>query len=278
MRRPFWLGAYVVGYVLFLYAPILLIPLFSFNAAPQASFPLRGLTTEWYRVLWSDGRFAEALGNTMMVGLAAAALATGIGTAAAYAEIGRPNRASKIISALLRLPILIPGVIIGIALLIMVNLAGVGPSRLSIVLGHTVLALPATIVVMRASFAALPKNLAEAAMDLGAREWETFRRIMLPLSLPAMASSFTLAFLTSFDEFIVAFFLAGTQPTLPLFIWSQLRFPKSLPSVMALGSLILLASVLLAAAAELIRRRGLARASGRAGPAPLVPQTLWSLR
>ncbi|MDX7953828.1 ABC transporter permease [Lichenihabitans sp. Uapishka_5] len=273
MRRPSWLLAYVACYVAFLYGPILLIPLFSFNAAPQASFPLRGFTTEWYRVLWSDGRFVEALGNTMMVGLTAAGLATLIGTAAAYAEIGRPNRASAVVSALLRLPILIPGVIIGIALLILVNLAGLGPSRGSIVLGHTVLALPATIVVMRASFAALPGNLAEAAMDLGAREWDTFHRIMLPLSLPAMVSSFTLAFLTSFDEFIVAFFLAGTQPTLPLFIWSQLRFPKSLPSVMALGSLILLASVLLAAAAELIRRRGAAHAAGRAAPAPLVPQT-----
>ena len=273
MRRPSWLLAYVAGYIVILYGPILLIPLFSFNAAPQASFPLHGFTTQWYRVLWSDGRFVAALGNTVTVGFAAAALATLIGTATAYAEIGRPNRVSAAVSALLRLPILIPGIIIGIALLILVNLARLGPSRPAIVLGHTVLGLPATIVVMRASFAALPGSLAEAAMDLGAREWETFRRIMLPLSVPAMVSSFTLAFLTSFDEFIVAFFLAGTQPTLPLFIWSQLRFPRSLPSVMALGSLILAASVLLAGAAELVRRRGLARRAVRAAPAPLVPQT-----
>lgn len=273
MRRPSGLATYVIGYVLFLYSPILLIPLFSFNDSVQASFPLRGLTLGWYRVLWSDGRLVEALWNTLAVGLAAAALATLVGTAAAYAEVGRPNRFSSLLSGLLRLPILVPGVVIGIALLILFNLAGLGPSRAAIVIGHTVLALPATVVVMRASFAALPANIAEASMDLGAREWETFRRVMLPLSLPAMASSFMLAFLTSFDEFIVAFFLAGTQPTLPLFIWSQLRFPKSLPSVMALGSLILAASVALAIAADLLRRRGLSRTASCAEPAPLVPQT-----
>ncbi len=93
-------------------------------------------------------------------------------------------------------------------------------------------------------------------MDLGAREWLTFRKVMLPLSLPAVAAAFLLAFLTSFDEFIVAFFLTGTEQTLPVFIWAQLRFPKELPSVMALGSLILAVSIVIAGAAEFIRRRG----------------------
>ncbi len=95
-------------------------------------------------------------------------------------------------------------------------------------------------------------------MDLGAHEWTTFRRIVLPLAAPAIASSFMLSFLTSFDEFIVAFFLSGTEPTLPLYVWGQLRFPKALPSVMALGSVILLASIIIATAAEIIRWRGAA--------------------
>ena len=93
-------------------------------------------------------------------------------------------------------------------------------------------------------------------MDLGASEWITFRRVMLPLALPAIVSSLLLSFLTSFDEFIVAFFLAGTEPTLPIYIWSQLRYPRSLPSVMALGSITLAVSIAIATAAELIRRRG----------------------
>jgi spermidine/putrescine transport system permease protein len=123
------------------------------------------------------------------------------------------------------------------------------------------------VVVMRSRFAAIPKSMREAALDLGARDWTTFRRIMLPLAAPAVASAFLLAFLTSFDEFIVAFFLAGTEQTLPLYIWAQLRFPKSLPTVMALGSLILAVSVVIAAAAEFLRHRGLAARATRGRPA-----------
>jgi spermidine/putrescine transport system permease protein len=93
-------------------------------------------------------------------------------------------------------------------------------------------------------------------MDLGADEWITFRRVALPLAMPGLVSAFMLAFITSFDEFIVAFFLVGTEPTLPIYIWSQLRFPKQLPSVMALGTVILVVSVILAAIAEHLRRRG----------------------
>ena len=157
---------------------------------------------------------------------------------------------------LARLPILIPGVVAGIALLILVNLAGLGPSRPAMVMGHLLVCLPAAVTVLRARFAAIPPSLAEAALDLGASDATVFRRVILPLAAPALGSAFTLAFLVSFDEFIVAYFLAGTEQTLPLYIWSQLRFPKSLPVVMALGSLILAVSVVLALTAELLRRRG----------------------
>jgi spermidine/putrescine transport system permease protein len=167
------------------------------------------------------------------------------------------SRLALAISAIARLPILIPGVIIGIALLILVNLAGLGPSRSAIVAGHVLAALPTTVVIMRGRFAGIPKSIPEAAEDLGAHDFLVFRRIMLPLSLPAVGSAFMLAFLTSFDEFIIAFFLAGTDQTLPLYIWAQLRFPKSLPIVMALGSSILAVSIVIAGAAELLRHRGL---------------------
>jgi spermidine/putrescine transport system permease protein len=192
----------------------------------------------------------------MIVGVAAAFLATAIGVTVGYMEVAAGDRVSRAISALSRLPILIPGVIVGIALLILVNLAGFGPSRIAIVLGHALVALPTAVVIMRSRFMALPRSYSEVAMDLGAHEWTTFRRIILPLAAPAIASSFMLSFLTSFDEFIVAFFLSGKEPTLPLFVWGQLRFPKALPSVMALGSVILLASIVIATAAEIIRRRG----------------------
>jgi spermidine/putrescine transport system permease protein len=250
------LKSYVVAYLVFLYLPIALIPLFSFNNSIQAAFPLSGFTIEWYRSLLANETLHRAFETSLIVGLSAALLATTIGVTVSYMEVVAGNSVSRTISLLSRLPIMIPGVIVGIALLILVNLAGVGPSRTAIVLGHTLVALPTAVVIMRGRFMALPRSLSEVAMDLGARELTTFRRVILPLAAPAIASSFMLSFLTSFDEFIVAFFLSGTEPTLPIFIWGQLRFPKALPGVLALGSVILLASIVIATAAELIRRRG----------------------
>lgn len=255
-RMPTGLALYLGLYLVFLYLPTLLIPLFSLNAGGQAAFPIRALTLDWYVGLAGNDRLLGALRNSLAVGLAAASLATVAGFAVAYADVRGRGRAARWISALARLPILIPGVILGIALLILVNLAGPGPSLTAVGLGHTAFCLPLTVTMLRARIAAIPKSLEEAAMDLGADEWIVLRRIVLPLALPAVASTFLLAFITSFDEFIVAFFLTGTEPTLPVYIWAQLRFPRELPGVMALGTLILAGSVALAVAAELVSRRG----------------------
>ncbi|WPO97873.1 ABC transporter permease [Pseudomonas sp. HR96] len=258
VRRGRWLGLYVLLYLAFLYLPTLLIPLFSFNDSIAPVFPLKGFTLQWYAGLFDNPRLGEATRNSLVVACAAAAISTLVGSLIAYADLRRSGPLSNAISLLARLPILLPGVVLGIALLIGVNLIGPGPSLGAIVVGHVCFCLPTAVVVMRSRFAAFPRSLEEAAMDLGADEWTTLRRIALPLALPGLLSSFMLAFITSFDEFIVAFFLVGTEPTLPIYIWSQLRFPKQLPTVMALGSLILLVSVLLAGAAEILRRRGTA--------------------
>ena len=272
-REGRWLQAYVAAYVVFLYLPMAMIPLFSFNDSSQAAFPLKGFTLAWYRALFGNEALTEALGNSLAVGLAAAAGATLAGVTVAYMSLYGRSPLSFAIAAVARLPILIPGVIIGIALLILVNLSGIGPSRTAIVFGHILVGLPTTVVIMRGRFAAIPRSIADAALDLGASDWTTFRRVLLPLSMPAVGSAFMLAFLTSFDEFIVAFFLAGTKPTLPLFIWAQLRFPRSLPTVMALGTVILAVSVIIAGAAELLRRTGFSLAAGRPSPAlPLASQ------
>ncbi|MDX8524335.1 ABC transporter permease [Mesorhizobium sp. MSK_1335] len=255
-----WLGIYVLGYLVFLYLPVLLIPLFSFNDSIQAAFPLQGFTLEWYRTLYGNPALSGALANSLVIGVIAAFGATLCGITVSYMDLYGRSPLAATISAIARLPILIPGVIVGISLLILVNLIGLGPSRVSIVLGHILVALPTTVVVMRSRFAAIPKTIREAALDLGASDWTTFRRVMLPLSLPAVLSAFMLSFLISFDEFIVVFFLAGTEPTLPLYIWSQLRFPRSLPTVMALGTVILAASFVIAGTAEILRHRGLGAA------------------
>ncbi|RVD18601.1 ABC transporter permease [Mesorhizobium sp. M4B.F.Ca.ET.017.02.2.1] len=263
-----WLGLYVLGYLVFLYLPVLLIPLFSFNNSIQAAFPLQGFTLEWYETLYGNPVLSGALANSLVIAAVAATGATLCGITVSYMDLYGRSPLAATISAIARLPILIPGVIVGISLLILVNLIGLGPSRVSIVLGHILVALPTTVVVMRSRFAAIPKTIREAALDLGASDWTTFRRVMLPLSAPAVLSAFMLAFLISFDEFIVVFFLAGTEPTLPLYIWSQLRFPRSLPTVMALGTVILAVSFIIAGSAEILRHRGLGAARRPAAAKP----------
>lgn len=258
-----WLGVYVIAYLVFLYLPVLLIPLFSFNNSIQAAFPLQGFTLQWYATLYGNSVLSGALVNSLVIAAIAATGATLCGITVSYMDLYGRSPLAAVISAVARLPILIPGVIVGISLLILINLIGLGPSRIAIVLGHILVALPTTVVIMRSRFAAIPKTIREAALDLGASDWTTFRRVMLPLSLPAIVSAFMLAFLISFDEFIVVFFLAGTEPTLPLYIWSQLRFPKSLPTVMALGTSILAVSFVIAAIAEILRHRGLSAAAPR---------------
>jgi spermidine/putrescine transport system permease protein len=251
-----WLGGYIFAYLVFLYLPVLLIPLFSFNDSIQAAFPLQGFTLQWYSTLFGNSALSGALWNSLVIGAIAATGATLCGITVSYMDLYGRSPLAAAISAIARLPILIPGVIVGISLLILVNLIALGPSRIAIVLGHILVALPTTVVIMRSRLAAIPRTIREAALDLGASDWTTFRRVMLPLSLPAIISAFMLAFLISFDEFIVVFFLAGTEPTLPLYIWSQLRFPKSLPTVMALGTSILAVSFVVAGAAEILRHRG----------------------
>lgn len=255
MRSSRALGLYVAAYILFLYLPVALIPLFSFNDSIQAAFPLKGGTLEWYRTLLATPAIGAALGTSLIIALASAAIATMAATTIAYLDVFPRPRLAGLVAGLARLPILIPGVIVGIALLILVNLAGLGPSRPAIVMGHVLLCLPAAVTVIRARMAAIPRSIAEVAADLGASDLAVFGRAILPLAGSAIGSAFTMSFLISFDEFIVAYFLAGTEPTLPLYIWSQLRFPKSLPVVMALGTLILATSVVLAGLAEILRRR-----------------------
>lgn len=250
------LGVYVGLYLFFLYLPVCLIPLFSFNDSIQAAFPLKGFTVGWYRALLHNDGVRRALLTSLEVGGTSAFLATLCGLTLAYARVFLRSGLSTILSGLCQLPLLIPGVIVGIAMLIVVNVIGVGPSRIALVCGHMLVGLPTAFMILYGRLAGLSRSIPEAAEDLGAREWTTFSRIILPLALPALGSAFMLAFLTSFDEFIIAFFLTGSEPTLPVYIWGQLRFPRSLPLVMALGSLILAVSIIIAAASELMRRRG----------------------
>ncbi|MGF0538179.1 ABC transporter permease [Agrobacterium sp. ES01] len=254
--------AYALVFMVFLYAPVVLLPLFSFNDNTFAIFPLKGFTLKHYVAMADNRSMLDALGNSLMVGVIASVTATALGLVAAITLSRKKLPASNFLLGTIMLPLIVPSIIFAVAFLVlMVKVLGINLSLWTIMIAHIFLCLPFSVMVLMARLEGLDRSLEEASYDLGEGSWGTFRRVTLPLVMPAVISSLLMCFVTSFDEFVMAFFLSGTQPTLPVFLYGQLRFPNKLPSVLALGSLILIASTILAVTAELLRRRGGAQLS-----------------
>ncbi len=255
MKRFNGLTFYAICYLVFLYLPVLFLPLFSFNDGTIVAFPIKGWTLEWYRQLGAQDTLIQALMNSLVVGLVSAFVASSMGLFAARAYVRYQFRGQKASEGLVMLPLVIPGIIVASSMLVLFISMGLKPSLTAVILGHTFLALPFSVSIMKSAFDDFDVSLEEAAYDLGSSVVETFRRVTLPIVAPGIVSSILVTFTVSFDEFVLAFFLSGNQPTLPVYIWSQIRFPAKLPNTLALGSLLLLASVLLLVVAEYFRRR-----------------------
>ena len=148
---------------------------------------------------------------------------------------------------------------VGVSLLVVLLGVGVPLSILTVILGHTLICMPYAVAILTTAFSSLDRSLEEAAQDLGETKWNAFRLVILPLVMPGIISAMLMSFTISLDEFIIAFFLAGNEPTLPTYIFSQLRFPKSIPMIMALGTVLVAMSIVLLTVAEYFRRRGVAR-------------------
>lgn len=250
------LGGYSVLYLLFIYLPVLFLPLFSFNDGIYVAFPLKGFTTRWYAEMAANEALLQALKNSVMVGGTVAVIATVLGTLAARAFTRYRFAGRKPLFGIIVIPLVVPGIILGIALLVMSNRIGVELSLFTIGASHLLITTPFATLIMISRLEGFDPNLEEASQDLGETGWMTFWRVTFPLALPGIVASLLLSFTESFDEFILAFFLSGTEATLPLYIWGQLRFPARLPMVLALGTAILVASFVVIAFAEWARRRG----------------------
>lgn len=247
---------YAIGYLAFLYVPVLFLPLFSFNDSTFISFPLKGFTFQWYESMFANSAMHNALWNSIKVGFTTSAISTVLGILAAKAITRYRLPGEKPIIAVIMLPLVIPEIILGTSLLILVNQIGLGVSLISVTIGHILICVPFATAVLMSRFEGFDKALEEASADLGENAWWTFWRVTFPLVIPGVMSSFMLCFIISFDEFLMAFFLTGTEPTLPVFIYSQLRFPQRLPDVLAMGAMILMVSFVVIAFAEWFRRRG----------------------
>jgi spermidine/putrescine transport system permease protein len=251
------LSIYAFAYLAFLYLPVLVLPIFSFNNSQFIAFPLSGITVRWYAGLAADTAMRHALGNSLEVGLATALLSTLLGLTAAKAVTRYRLRGTAAALTFLSLPLFIPDIVLGVSLLLLLGAAQLPLSLAAVVMGHLLVCMPFSLTVLIARFEGFDKNLEEASADLGENGWMTFWRVTFPLMLPGITASLLLTFITSFDEFLVAYFLSGTEATLPIYIWGQLRFPERLPTVLALGAIILTVSVALVISAEYVRNLGM---------------------
>ena len=181
----------------------------------------------------------EAAWNSLIVGVTVALLSTVLGICAARAitRYRFPGRTAA--SGLIMAPLVLPEIILAVSLLIVMLGLGLKLSLFTVVLGHVLICIPYSVTVLNAGFEGFDRSLEEASADLGESAFGTFRRVTLPMVAPAIISSLLVSFTISLDEFIMAFFLAGTEATLPVYIWGQLRFAAKLPGVLALGTLLL---------------------------------------
>ncbi|MBT4890434.1 MAG: ABC transporter permease [Rhodospirillales bacterium] len=250
------LGVFAVSYLAFVYIPVLFLPLFSFNDSIYVAFPLKGFTMQWYYEAFQSDGLMSSLKNSFKVGVPVAILSTALGTLAAKAVTRYRMPGKAPVMSFIMTPLVVPGIIVGVALLIIANMIGVTLSLFTIAIAHVPMCAAFSMWIMISRLEGFDKSMEEASFDLGEGAWMTFWRVTFPLILPGIIASLLLTFTISFDEFILASFLGGSEPTLPVYMWSQLRFPNTLPRVLALGAMILVVSFVLVYFAEWFRRRG----------------------
>ncbi len=245
----------LVLYLFTLYGPVLLLPVFSFNDSIYMTFPLKDLTTKWYGEMIQDESLMGALWVSIKIGVIAAIASTIFGFLAAKAMTRYRIWGRGVLFAFIMLPLIIPAIILGASLLSFFRLfLGIELNLWTVGLSHVLISIPFSMLILIARLEGFDRNLEEASYDLGMSAWQTFRRVTLPLAMPAVLASLLLCFMVSFDEFLLSFFLSGNQATLPVYMYSLLRFPQFLPGILALGSCILVVSVVLISAAEWLRR------------------------
>ncbi len=254
------LAVFFVGFLVFLYLPTVILGIFSFNTSTIIAFPLEGLTLDWYEKAWGNEELKKALVASVWVGLAVSVVATLLGVFVSYALARRSFRGKSVVSALVLVPLVVPTVVLGVALLVLFRPNGpVIPVPLglwAVLIGHVVIALPFAVLLLLPRIASIDRRLEEAAQDLGASWLQGFRRVILPLITPALLSALIVSFVISIDEVVIASFLVQDQVTLPVYVYGGLRLNVTIPLLMPIATVMITFSFLLVLAAELIRRYG----------------------
>lgn len=254
--------SYVSLVYVFFYLPIVVIILFAFNGRDFPTLPIESLTFGWFEEALADGELMHSLWLSAWIGLVTAVLATAIGMPAAMVLAWRPFRGKGAVFALILAPIIIPQMVVGIALLLLFRYTPELIGAIGVVIAHVTLTLCFSVMIFYSRLLGFRRSYIEAAMDLGASEVRTFFEIILPLTAPAILAVMLLTFTESFGEFIVAWFVAGFDETLPIAIWTSLRFMLS-PKINAIATLIMVVSITLSTLAQIWILR-----QSRTNPAP----------
>lgn len=249
LRAFFWL---LLG---LLYVPILVLFVFSLNAGTTLSFPLKGFTLDWYSKILTTSGLLDAVETSILVAVGSGTVATVLGTMVGILLSRFEFRGKGLLTGLAIMPLIVPYVVLGVALLILFSAFDVPLSIVTVTIGHAIVALPYTTLIVLARLIGAEPQLEEAAMDLGATYPSTLRRVVIPMAMPAIISAWITAFTVSFDEFAIALFLAGTDRTFPIFLFGQLRAANTLPVMIAMAVLLMIGTLTLILLADRVRRR-----------------------
>ena len=237
------LSVYGVGIYVFLFAPIAVLILLSFNSSNVVGFPMAGFTTNWYAMLPKDTIILDALSRTLLVAFWVTVLSTLIGTMAAFPLVRANIKNRGGVRVFITLPIMMPGLLIGVAILVLAsNVLHIQPSLKVAIIGQTVLATPFVILVVSSRLEALDRNFERAAADLGASPLQRLLYVVLPLVYPGIIAGALIAATLSLDEFVVTNFIIGADQTLPIYIYNQLKFGIT-PEINALATMMLLGTL-----------------------------------
>jgi spermidine/putrescine transport system permease protein len=240
-RRSLWLWAAAVLAYVFLYAPLVIVVVYSFNDS-RLNAQWVGFTLEWYRKLFADEEMLTAARNSLVIGLVASAVSTALGTMAGYAMYRYKLR---LLPILVVAPIAIPEILMGVSLLIFFVGINLTLGLISITLAHIAFCIGFVAIVVRSRLAGMDESLVEAARDLGATPWGAFRLITLPLIMPGVIAGALMAFTLSIDDFVVTYFTAGADAwTLPLKIYTMVKISVT-PEVNAVSTLLMLLTLAL---------------------------------
>jgi len=260
-RRLLWTMGWSI--LAFLYLPILVMALFSFNDSEFTGLPFHGFTLHWYRAMLADAQVLRSISNSIYVAAGAVALSVIFGLPAAIALDRYEFAGKSLLRRVVLLPIVLPGVITGVSLLLFYVLLGFKLSLHTVILGQGTALMCVTITEVFARLQQVGRSREEAALDLGANPWEVFRWVTWPSIRSALFGAVLIAFSISFDEIAVTYLLTGRQNTLPMTLWSMLRRSVT-PEVNAISTLIVAASILMITAGMGLARREQLKRGGNA--------------